>query len=243
MTALPADRDVDVFTDAAALVRVAAERIVRLAEEAVERAGRFTLALSGGSTPRPLYDLLGGAFRERVPWSRTEVYFGDERCVPPADAESNYAAARRALLGLVPLARVYRIEGELPAETAAANYDATLHAAFPDDLAPTFDLVLLGVGTDGHTASLFPGSAALDERERWAMAVPAPATTGPRLPRVTLTPPPIERARELWFLVAGADKREVVSRILDQGDAALPAARLHGALRTAWLLDRAARGT
>ena len=242
MTAPPHDRDIEVFTDAAALVRVAAERVVRLAAEAVERAERFTIALSGGSTPRPLYELLAGPFRDRLPWARTEIFFGDERCVPPTDPQSNYFAARRALLVHVPLARVYRIEGELPAEEAAANYDATLRAAFPDDLAPTFDLVLLGVGPDGHTASLFPGSPALDERERWAVAVPAPTTAAPALPRVTMTLPPIERAREVWLLAAGADKRDVVARILDRRADDLPAARAHGALRTSWLLDRAARG-
>lgn len=235
-------REVDVFTDSAALVRVAAERIVRMADEAVERAGRFTIALSGGSTPRPLYELLGGAFRDRVPWARTEVYFGDERCVPPSHDDSNFAAARHALLGFVPLARVHRIEGELPPERAAANYDATLRAAFPDDLAPTFDLALLGVGPDGHTASLFPGDAALDERERWAVAVPAPAAVAPHVPRVTVTFPPLERAREVWFLAAGHDKHDVVSQILDGRADDLPAARAHGALRTRWLLDRAARG-
>lgn len=234
--------EVEVFTDAPALVRVAAERVVRAAEEAVDRRGRFTIALSGGSTPRPLYDLLGGPFRERVPWERTEIYFGDERCVPPAHPDSNFAAARQALLGYVPLARVHRIEGELPPERAAANYDATLRAAFPDDLAPTFDVVLLGVGPDGHTASLFPGSPALEERERWAVAVPAPSTVAPHVPRVTVTLPPIERAREVWFLAAGADKRDVLRRLLDGDGGDLPAARVHGALRTSWLLDRAARG-
>ena len=234
--------EVEVFTDPHALVSVAAERVVRAAEAAVERRGRFTIALSGGRPPRPLYELLGGPLRDRVPWERTEIYFGDERCVPPSHPESNFAAARHALLGYVPLARVHRIEGELPPERAAANYDATLRAAFPDDLAPTFDVVLLGVGPDGHTASLFPGGAALDVRDRWAVAVPTPTTVAPHVPRVTVTLPPLERAREVWFLATGADKRDVLRRVLDGDGAGLPAARVHGALRTTWLIDRAAHG-
>jgi 6-phosphogluconolactonase len=234
--------EVEVFPDLQGLALAAARRLVALAAERAEEAGRVSIALSGGRTPLPLYELLAGALRGRVPWDVTELYFGDERCVPPTHPDSNYAAARRALLSRVPAAKVFRIEGERPPEAAARDYDATLHAAFPDPLAPTFDLALLGVGADGHTASLFPGSPALDEGARWAVAVPSPATAEPRVPRVTLTPPVLGRSREAWFLCAGTDKREVVARILAGRAPELPAARVRGTLRTVWLLDRAARG-
>ena len=234
--------EVEVFADLASLTRAAGERLVRLAAERVERAGRFTVALAGGNTPRPLYELLAGELRARVPWEATEVYFGDERCVPPDDVNSNYGTARRALLAHVPRAKVFRIEGERPPEEGARDYDATLRVAFPDSLAPTFDLALFGVGADGHTASRFPGTAALDETERWPVAVDAPKSAAPRLPRVSLTLPILTRSRESWFLCAGADKRDVVGRVLGGRAPLLPAARVRGALRTLWLLDRAAAG-
>jgi 6-phosphogluconolactonase len=235
-------RDVEVLADLGALSRAAAEHVVRDARDAVRRRGRFTIALAGGSTPRALYELLAGEYRARVDWARTEVFFGDERCVPPDDAASNYAMACDALLGRVPAARVHRIAGERPADDAARAYDAELRAAFPDDRAPTFDVALLGLGADGHTASLFPGDAALEERTAWAVPVPPPESVPPHVERVTVTLPVLDRSRAVYVLAAGGEKRTVVRRILAGEAPALPAARVHGMERTAWLLDRDAAG-
>lgn len=242
MTTSPTHHEIVTVDDLAALGRVAAERFAAAAVEGSERGGRFAACLAGGSTPLAAYRLLGGALRSRVPWEETDIFFGDERCVPPGDPASNFGAARAALLSHVPLARVHRIEGERGCERAARDYDETLRASFPDADGTTFDVTLLGVGTDGHTASLFPGSPALDETARLAVAVAAPTSVGPHLPRVTLTLPMLRRSREVWFLCAGADKREVVSRILSGTAPDLPAARVRGSLRTLWIVDRAAIG-
>ena len=159
------------FADVAALSRGAADMIVEAGRAAVAARGRFTLCLSGGSTPRTLYEVLAAEYRERVPWLATWMYFGDERCVPPDHPDSNFGMARDALLAHVPglESRTQRIEGERPASDAAARYDAVLRTAFGAPGGPTFDMLLLGVGTDGHTASLFPGSPALAERSQWAV--------------------------------------------------------------------------
>jgi 6-phosphogluconolactonase len=162
--------------------------------------------------------------------------------VPPDDAASNYRMARSTLLDHVPVSadRVHRIAGEMGSAAAAADYDARLRKLFGHDArSPTFDVALLGVGADGHTASLFPDDAALEERERWAAPAVAPAGTKAR-DRVTVTLPVLTRARVVLFLGAGADKREVLSRILSGGAPELPAARVQGVERTLWLLDRAA---
>lgn len=211
------------------------------AHAAVAARGRFVVALAGGSTPKAAYTLLAGD--PSLPWAATHVWFGDERCVGPDDANSNYRMAHEALLAHVPVpeAQVLRMEGERAPDDAAARYDALLAGEAARDVgAPLFDLVLLGVGPDGHTASLFPGSAALDERERWAVAVPAPTTVGPHVPRVTLTFHALARARAVAVLAAGAEKREAVRAALGGGLDAPPAGRVRGQERTVWLLDEAA---
>ncbi|ACG73647.1 6-phosphogluconolactonase [Anaeromyxobacter sp. K] len=230
--------------DAADLARAAAEDVARRAEEAVAARGRFAVALAGGSTPRALYALLAdpaAPWRERVPWARTEIWFGDERCVPPDHPDSNYRTAREALLEHVHAAAVHRIEGERPPAEAAAGYEAALRrAAEPDGSPPRLDLVLLGLGADGHTASLFPGSPALDERARWVAAPFVPAVGAHR---ITLTLPVLERARAIAFLVSGAAKRAALGQLLAPGAPSIPAARvrpLDGALLV--LADRAAAG-
>ncbi|GAO02397.1 6-phosphogluconolactonase [Anaeromyxobacter sp. PSR-1] len=220
--------------DPAGLARAAAEEVARRAGEAVAARGRFAVALAGGSTPRALYEVLAdpaAPWRGRVPWARTEVWFGDERCVPPDHPDSNYRMAREALLDRVAPAAVHRIEGERPPAEAAARYEAALRRdAEPDGAPPRLDLVLLGLGADGHTASLFPGSPALDERARWVAAPFVPAVGAHR---VTLTLPVLERARAIAFLVSGAGKRAALGRLLAAGPPAIPAARvrpLDGAL-------------
>ncbi len=168
-----------------------------------------TLALAGGSTPRALYGLLA---TELYPWERVDVFFGDERCVSPEDPDSNLKMATEALLSKVP-ARVHPMRGCDP-----AAYEREMRAALGDR--PVLDLAILGLGEDGHTASLFPGDPALEERERWAVRVERPDH-----PRTTLTLPVLSAARVALFLVTGAAKREALRRLLE-GDRAIPAARV-----------------
>jgi 6-phosphogluconolactonase len=241
---------VEVFPDPSGVVRALANRIVKAAEEAVARSGRFALAISGGATPEPLFDLLGDSYYPKLPWTKTDLFWVDERAVAPDDPRSNFGAARRRMAPVfqADAARIHRIRGEadLP-EHAADEYERELHRFFgkaPPGESKTFDLLLLGIGPDGHTASLFPGSPALEERTRWVRAVPA-ASRDPRVARITLTLPAIDAAREVAFLVTGADKSRVVRRILFEhgpDPAPWPAARVRpqGPLR--WYLDRAAAG-
>jgi 6-phosphogluconolactonase len=243
-------REIVLCPDVDALSRAAADVLADVARAAVAARGRFAVALSGGMTPRTLYRLLAAEYRELVPWAETHVFFGDERCVGPSDPDSNYRMARAELLERIPglASRTERIEGERPAEEAAARYDAVLREAFPADHDPltTFDLLLLGVGTDGHTASLFPGSPALEERDRWAIATEAPPTTHTRK-RVTLTYPVLNAARTTLVLCAGADKRAILHDIMtDPADpvttSRYPAARITARERLVWMVDRAAHG-
>jgi 6-phosphogluconolactonase len=230
--------------DPEAVARAAAEEFASAAEQAVAARGRFTVALSGGTSPQRLHALLAdpaAPFRARVAWDRTHVFFGDERPVPPDHPESNYGAARATLLAHVPVASVHRMRGEDPG--AAESYEDELRSFFgvpPGGEPPRLDLVLLGLGPDGHTASLFPGNAALEERVRWVIS-PFVERLGTR--RVTLTYPVLDRARAVLFEVNGAQKAEVVARVLAPapGTPPLPAARVapkDG--RLAWILDREA---
>lgn len=236
------NREIRAFADLAALSDAAASEIAGIARDALAERGRFSIALSGGSTPRRTYELLAERHRDSIDWARTDVIFGDERFVPPDDARSNYKMARDALLARVsiPTERVHRVPTEVPTiGDAAGQYDRTLRGLF--DGATTVDLALLGVGPDGHTASLFPGSPALDERTRWAVAVDAPTTVQPAVARVTTTLPFINAARAVIVLIAGADKRRVVSEILDGAEAAraYPAARVAPRGRALWMVERA----
>jgi 6-phosphogluconolactonase len=209
---------VDVFPTPEAVMNAAADRFAAAAAHAARARGRFAVALAGGSTPEGLYRrLMMDPYRNRVDWSRLEVFWGDERCVPPDDAASNYRMAREALLDRVPIpaANIHRIRGEAEPAIAAREYENTLRERFgtpdgPPRSGASFDLVLLGLGPDGHTASLFPGSAALRERNRWVCAVSAPAPPS----RITLTPMILGAAREIVFLVTGAAKAAALHRAL-----------------------------
>jgi 6-phosphogluconolactonase len=236
--------EISVAADAAALADEAAETIVDAATEAVAEHGRFTIALAGGSTPRATYTRLAQAdYRERVPWNRTWVFFGDERCVPPDHPESNYRMASAALLSRVPIPpeQIFPMRGEVEdVEAAAADYIRTLGEVFRTRRGelPRFDLILLGMGIDGHTASLFPGSPALKEVFRPVAAVHAAAAAVPQ--RLTLTFPVLNAAARVTFLVAGAEKARAVRVILGEG-AMLPAAMVQPENgRLLWMLDRAA---
>jgi 6-phosphogluconolactonase len=240
-------RDESVFPDADALSHAAAAMIAEAAAIAMTARGRFTIALSGGGTPQHLYRLLATEYATQIPWDATHVFFGDERCVPPDDPDSNYGMARDALLARIPglESRTRRIEGERPAADGASRYAEMLHREFPHTAgtaATTFDILLLGVGTDGHTASLFPGSPALSERSRWALATQAPAGTAVAN-RVTLTFPALDAARTTLILCAGAGKHTIVAQIRTAGahaGARYPVARVTARGTVHWLLDEAA---
>lgn len=199
----------------------------------VAQTDRFVLALSGGSTPQTLYRMLSGEFRRRIPWERVVILQVDERCVPPDHADSNWRMLRETLLAPLPEVRAHRIEAERPG--AAEDYESLIRAEVPagETGIPRLDLALLGLGTDGHTASLFPGTPALDESCRLVVSNDGP-TPGSR--RVTMTYPLLEAAARRWFLVTGADKAETLARVRE-GE--LPAGRLSDA---DWFLDPAAAG-
>lgn len=238
-------REVECFSDRGEMVRVEAERVVAQARHAIAYRGRFLLALSGGSTPRPLYELLASrTFMTRIEWPRVHVFWGDERCVPPDRPESNYRMAREALLDHVPLPQtnVHRIRGEDQPSEAASTYEELLGTFFGSrESSPnvTFDLVLLGMGADGHTASLFPGSPAARETRRWVVASPGPQAGSWR---VSLTPVLLNAAENVTFLVSGAEKAERLKDVLEDGQPGLLPAQLirptHGALH--WMVDAAA---
>jgi 6-phosphogluconolactonase len=228
------------FDDAEALARNVAEWLCALAQM---QAGAFAVCLSGGSTPRRLYERLAGPeMALHFPWSRAHWFWGDERFVPHDHPSSNYRMARDALFSRVPApaANVHAIPTEgLSPEQAAAAYEKTLKRFYgAETLAPDrplFDVALLGIGEDGHTASLFPGHPALDEKHRWVVAV-----VGARPePRITLTYPALESSRDLVFLAAGAEKREILQRAR-AGERTLPAARVRPVGRLHWFTDRAA---
>jgi 6-phosphogluconolactonase len=243
--------DVQILPDAAAVQAAAAEVFVQRTAAAAGARGAAFVALSGGSTPRGLYALLadpGGPFRARVPWPALHVFWGDERPVPPDHPDSNYRVAHEALLARVPVppAQVHRIPAEDPdARRAAERYAAELRHVFAahgrlEEGWPRFDLVLLGMGADGHTASLFPGTDVLHERIALVAAawVPALGTH-----RITLTAPVLNRADAVAFLVTGADKAETLAAVLDGAPRPVmyPSQAIrpeHGALL--WLVDNAA---
>lgn len=205
--------DIRVFADLNALSAAAAEALVATLSHAVRANGRGSLVLSGGSTPRTLYQLLASAWRDEIPWKAVHLFWGDERYVPHADQHSNYHLAKEALLDHVPCptANIHPMPTDFADPDAAARaYDATLHRYF-GDRPPRFDLVLLGLGEEGHTASLFPRSPALAERTRWTCAVTAPVNP-PR--RLTLTIPALHHAAAIYFLVAGSSKAHALSEVL-----------------------------
>jgi len=209
--------------------------------------GRFAIALSGGSTPKRLYQLLAAPpLREAMPWQRVHLFWGDDRFVPHDDPNSNYAMARDAMIAHVPIPpeNVHGIPVEGTPQSAAGQYERTLKAYYGTDkfdpARPLFDVVLLGMGPDGHTASLFPGKPALDEQQHWVTGVPEPGLN-PFVPRVSLTYPAIASARSVAFVAAGADKTTMMRRVL-AGDRELPSARVTSSGELVWFIDRAAAG-
>jgi 6-phosphogluconolactonase len=221
-------RDIILCRDADELGRKAAAQFVALADEAVNTRGQFNVALSGGSTPRALYSLLAtDEFSAQLSWRQIHLFFGDERCVAPDHAESNYRMVKESLLSRtnIPAANVHRMGGENAPAVAAAAYEARLreHFSIDDDALPRFDLVLLGLGEDGHTASLFPASSALSETRRLVATTYVKKLNAHRL---TLTFPVINHAAQISFLVAGESKAAVVKEILTTEKCDYPAARI-----------------
>jgi 6-phosphogluconolactonase len=207
------------FTDLDQLSRAAAEEFVRIAAQAIEARDRFSVALSGGSTPRYLYELLAEPpFRQQIIWGKAEVFWGDERAVPPGHADSNYRMAREALLSRIDIAgtQVHRMPAERKdLENAAWDCQVEIARVFgidPDGEPPRLDLVLLGIGADGHTASLFPYTEALKEETRWVVSNYAPNLDSYRL---TMTPPILNRAAHVMFQVIGEDKAGALAQVLE----------------------------
>jgi 6-phosphogluconolactonase len=235
------NRRIITVADAATLAKTAAERLIaRIAAND----GRVAICLTGGSSPKRLYELLGNEpYRSRIPWDRVHWFIGDERFVASNDSLSNMAMARQAFLNrCAPLVNIHPIATDAAnPDEAARRYAAELKTFYGGDRLdrskPLFDGVLMGVGPDGHTASLFPGSPALAETEHWVVGVPE-AHVAPFVPRVTLTLPTLASCREMLFEVSGADKRAILTRVLASEH--LPASRAHSHGETIWLVDRAA---
>ena len=227
------------------LFAAAAEEVVRTANEAVVERGRFTIALAGGSTPRSLYTLLATGARSSLPWDRMFFFWGDERHVPPTDPESNYRMAEETLLSKVPVgsANVFRIPAENPDAAAAADaYQQTLRKFFnlQSGEFPRFDLILLGMGPDGHAASLFPGTAVLQEKSRLVVANWVEKF---KTYRITLTLPVLNAARCVTFLVSGTEKAAALRAVLevDASGEQYPSKLVRpGDGKLIWLVDRAA---
>jgi 6-phosphogluconolactonase len=233
-----------VLPDAAAVCAAMADRLVDAAAAAIDERGVFRVALSGGGTPKTVYPLiLEPHRRDRVDWSRVEFFWGDERTVPPDDPESNFGVAYQMLIAQLPNVRpdrIHRMPAEAPdLDAAALSYESELRLAFGarGDEPPAFDLIWLGMGPDGHTASLFPGSAALDEIERWVVGNWAPYQ---QTWRMTLTFPVLNAGGQVVFAVEGANKAEAL-RAIRAGGSGLPAERVAGD-QVEWLVDAAAAG-
>lgn len=208
---------IEVFPSPADMTRAAANLFAARAAEAVSAQGRFTAALSGGKTPVALYDLLAkDPFASQIPWARVHLFWGDERCVPPDHGDSNYRLVRELLLDHVPVppANIHRMPGEMDPAEAAARYEGQLRDFFAPhgDGPPVFDFIVLGLGEDGHTASLFPGTRAIREPARWVLGHYVDPQKGWR---ITLTPPVINAARMVAFIVSGAGKAAVMKEILE----------------------------
>jgi 6-phosphogluconolactonase len=236
--------EVRVFPDLETLSRAAADLFIVRATQAISSRKKFTVALSGGSTPRGLYTLLGSApAREKIEWEHVHIFWADERCVPKDHDESNFKFVADTLLSRAPIPNpnIHRIRGEEGPIQAAKRYEEDLREFFRTVAWPVFDLIILGAGEDGHTASLFPGSPTLREQARFAAPV---LLEPPKLARATLTLPVLDHAAQVLFLVSGKTKAEIVREILEnKNEKQYPAGLVHprnGAL--VWFIDREAAG-
>jgi 6-phosphogluconolactonase len=233
-----------IFPTIAEMSEAALADILRILNDAVAKRGRFSIALCGGHTPAKLYALWAEKYKTQTPWDRVHLFFGDERFVPEDDPLSNYRMARETLIARVPIPKenVHPMVTNFPSpDKAAEAYEVELRRFFVDG-PPAFDVQLLGLGVEGHTASLFPGSPALDEQRRWAMAVTAPAEPPQRL---TLTPVVLNQGLNTFFLVAGENKREILAALRSEPQnvpSKYPAGRIRPPRGVVWYLDQAAAG-
>ena len=228
--------NVKIYDSPQRLAAAAARAFVEGAASAIAERGRFAVALAGGSTPKATYEVLSRDHAGDVAWPNVHVFFGDERTVPPDHEDSNYRMAREALLNHVPVGSVHRMRGELPPDEAVASYEGDLEEFFAE-VPPVLDLVMLGIGDDGHTASLFPETPALGVTDRLAVANPVARLDTTRL---TLTVPVLNAARKVRFLVAGAGKAEALAEILE-GEAdprQYPAKLVRPPGGPTWMVDR-----
>jgi 6-phosphogluconolactonase len=229
-------RVLEVLRDATEVARRAVDIFIKSANEAIKSKGKFSVALSGGSTPKRLYELLAREnYSSQIDWQRVHVFWSDERCVPPDDEQSNYRMANEALLKHIPIPpnQIHRMHGEDEPQTAAENYEAELKNHFGNDM--RFDLILLGMGDDGHTASLFPNTTAIDEKER---LVAAPFVEKFNSDRITFTFKTINSAAKIIFLITGASKAETLKLVFGEPRKDLPASLIKptdGEL--IWLID------
>lgn len=208
--------NIAIYPDIDVLSHEAAQYIVRIATASVKSHGRFTIALSGGTTPRKLYGLLGSEpYRSQIDWTLVHIFWSDERCVPPDSEESNYHLAHEVLLSKIsiPAVQVHRMPADMPDRNAASQeYTNEMRRVFGTDGIPNFDLIQLGMGPEGHTASLFPHQAALHEQQRLVVPVSVPK---PPPDRLTFTPPLLNAARNVLFLVTGSDKADALHAVLE----------------------------
>jgi 6-phosphogluconolactonase len=233
-----------IYPDIAALSEAALGDVLRILKDAVAKRERFSIALAGGHTPAKLYALWAEKYKAQTPWKAVHLFFGDERFVPEDDLLSNYRMVRETLISQVPIPQenVHPMRTNFSSpEKAAEAYEVELRRYFGEG-PPAFDVQLLGLGIEGHTASLFPGSPALDETQRWVLAVTAPAEPPQRL---TLTPVTLNQGLNTFFLVAGENKREILKALRTEPDSApssYPAGRIRPATGVVWYMDEAAAG-
>ncbi len=233
---------INVYKDLEGISQAAAEIFASTAEQAIANGGRFSVALSGGNTPRRLYEILSTPpFRDRVTWRAVDIFWGDERCVPMDDLRSNFRMAREILLDRVPLPKenIHAMRGDLPPSEAAMQYETELRNYFSDQ-PPAIDLVFLGLGDNAHTASLFPHTPVLNEKERWVADV---YILEQDMHRITLTAPFINQADQVVFLVSGADKAHALQNVLEGAYQPhnYPAQLIHpNGTHPIWLVDKAA---
>lgn len=230
---------VEVYDNADALFRAASEKIAAALEAVLRERGTASFVLTGGNTPKPLFELLAASpLRQQLDWSRIQFFWGDERCVPPDSSESNYGMAWKALISKlpVPTENVHRIPGEMDnPERAALQYEAEIRRITPDPFPPAFDVVLLGMGEDGHTASLFPGT--YWNEESWVVANHAPGRLTAN--RVTMTPRLLNAARNVFFLTAGISKAKALASVLEDPASDCPAKRIQPVSgNLIWMVDK-----
>jgi len=230
---------IEVFPDTAALFQAASKRIVDLLVTATNEKTRATLVLTGGKTPKPIYEMLASPFyRILIDWKQVHIFWGDERCVPPENPDSNFGMARDTLISKieVPPENVHRMRGELDAKDAADLYEREIIDFFQGSGVPSFDLVLLGMGEDGHTASLFPGTQWDDKRFVIANHVPESGAQ-----RISMTPLILNAAANTIFLVAGRNKANALASVLENPECDYPAARIRaGRGSLVWMIDSSA---